>query len=97
MPSLSSGAPNQPFLASRAVSAMPATAVGSAKGTSTMHRAGAFLETCSAPAPTPASAVDRIEQRRSAAMEMVTFNAASVRGSVRMRQNPSRPSPEAFK
>ena len=36
MPSSASGAPSQPFCANSDVSATPATAVGSAKGMSTM-------------------------------------------------------------
>ena len=36
MPSAASGAPSQPFCANSEVSATPATAVGSANGTSTM-------------------------------------------------------------
>src|SRR4029079_4623444 len=88
MPSSASGAPSQPFCANNCVSATPATAVGSAKGMSTMasnsRRPGKRYRTR---AQTRIVPITRLTQAGANESPNEILSALSVRRLVRISQN----------
>ena len=88
MPSSASGAPSQPFCANNCVSATPATAVGSAKGMSTMasnsRRPGKRYRTS---AQTMIVPITRLTQAAANESPNEIRSAFSVRRLVRISQN----------